>query len=560
MFSLTACLLSSDTTSGLSFHMLTAPITTVCLLSMMSCFLPKIPRIILELLLGETIILLCLIDCYCQIFFGSPINPQLLSVVINTDLREAGEFLATFIGYHVFLKWRITLLVLLALFLPISYIPKIDNFFNTLKFNKLSKIIILFVIAICIIVEIRPCYRYAQLFSPKTDIQATEGLIFRQHHYEMSTPMHRMIFAYHTTKQAKKALIGIQNITMQAEIDSCTHMSPHIVLIIGESYNKHHSSLYGYPIATTPLQQKRWENGELFVFKDIVTPWNITSNAILSIFSLWESDSNGKINDYPLFPVLFRHAGYRVNFFSNQLVLRGFNKGVTNRSGNYFLADSQLSNAMFDFRNRYKSNYDMMIANQIKNHDNDSCHPKYSLDIIHLMGQHFEYEKRYPEKEAQFSENEYITRNISDEAKKTVMHYDNATFYNDKVLDELISIYGNEESIVIFISDHGEEMFDDLQVSGRLFQEPTYAIAHQEYEVPMWIWCSDIYRSKHEDIVINIKQSLEKPFVTDGIPQILLYLAGISSEWNNESHNILSPDYQCKKRIISGYVDYDSLH
>ena len=110
LFSLTACLLSSDTTSGLSFHLLTVPIATVCLLSMMSCFLPKIPRIILQLLLGEIIILVCLIDCYCQIFFDSPINPQLLSVVINTDLREAGEFLATFIGYHVFLKWRITLL------------------------------------------------------------------------------------------------------------------------------------------------------------------------------------------------------------------------------------------------------------------------------------------------------------------------------------------------------------------------------------------------------------------------------------------------------------------
>ena len=278
------------------------------------------------------------------------------------------------------------------------------------------------------------------------------------------------------------------------------------------------------------------------------------------MFSLWESDSNGKISDYPLFPVLFRHAGYRVNFFSNQLVLRGFNKGVTNRSGNYFLADGQLSNAMFDFRNRYKSNYDMTIANQVKNHDNDSCHPKYSLDIVHLMGQHFEYEKRYPEKEARFSENEYLNRNISDEAKKTVMHYDNATFYNDKVLDELLSIYENEESVVIFVSDHGEEMFDGQQVSGRLFQEPTYAIAHQEYEVPMWIWCSESYRMKHADIIENIVNSLDKPFITDGIPQILLYLAGISSEWNNGSHNLLSPDYQCKKRIISGYVDYDSLH
>ena len=410
LFSLTACLLSSDTTSGLSFHLLTVPIATVCLLSMMSCFLPKIPRIILQLLLGEIIILVCLIDCYCQIFFASPINPQLLSVIINTNVSEAGEFLSTFISYHVFLKWRILLLILLALSLPISFIPKIDNFFNKLKLNKLSQICIISIIAVCIIIEIRPCFRYSQLFSSKTDIQAAEMLIFRKYHKEMSTPMHRVIFAYHTMEQAKNALIGIQKATTQAKIDSCSHMSPHIVLIIGESYNKHHSSLYGYPLATTPLQQKRLKNGELFVFKDVVTPWNITSNTLLSIFSLWESDSNDKIDHFPMFPALFRNAGYHVSLFSNQLVIRGIGKGITNQTGNYFLADGRLSYDMFDFRNRYKSNYDLDFVYQVKHHVNDSCLPQYSLDIIHLMGQHFEYEKRYPENETFFTDNEYLNR------------------------------------------------------------------------------------------------------------------------------------------------------
>ena len=35
-------------------------------------------------------------------------------------------------------------------------------------------------------------------------------------------------------------------------IDSCTFRSPEIVLILGESYNKHHAALYGYPLPTTP--------------------------------------------------------------------------------------------------------------------------------------------------------------------------------------------------------------------------------------------------------------------------------------------------------------------
>ncbi|MBQ2498880.1 MAG: hypothetical protein II523_02585, partial [Bacteroidales bacterium] len=57
----------------------------------------------------------------------------------------------------------------------------------------------------------------------------------------------------------------------------------------------------------------------------------------------------------------------------------------------------------------------------------------------------------------------------------------------------------------------------------------------------------------------SIVNSLEKPFMTDGMPQILLYLSGISSTWNDDSRNLLSPDYQCKTRIISGCADYDRL-
>lgn len=558
VFTFIACLLSSDFSGGLSFHVLTAPATTVFLLGFWTCILPDIPRNIIQILLGEIIILLCIIDSYCQVFFGSAMNPQLFSVIINTDMREVGEFFSTFVGFNVLFKWRILVLILLAIIFPLSYIKSFD-IFNKLKFNNLANIFLIVFIVICIITEVKPFCRYVKLFGCGTDIQDTEGLLFRRYHDEMSTPIHRVIFAYHSTKQSKKALEEIKESTFSAKIDSCSYTSPHIVLIIGESYNKHHSSLYGYKLNTTPLQQKRFENGELMVFSDVVTPWNITSNALLDIFSLWEYGSKSKLTHYPLFPVLFRQAGYSVRFYSNQMVLKGFSKGVTSQAGNYFLADRRFSDALFDYRNRHKALFDMSIVRQVAYHQKDSLQPDCVLDIVHLMGQHFDYEKRYPEDLQAFSEVDYHDRNISDEAKKVVMHYDNATFYNDVVLDSLLSVFEKDDAVVIFVSDHGEEVFDDIQMNGRLYQEPTYQQAHQEFEVPMWIWCSDSYRANHHDVEEAVKMSVNKPFMTDGIPQILLYLAGISSEYNNDSHNLLSPDYLCKKRIIGGSVDYDEL-
>jgi heptose-I-phosphate ethanolaminephosphotransferase len=330
-------------------------------------------------------------------------------------------------------------------------------------------------------------------------------------------------------------------------------------LVIGESYNKHHSSLYGYALQTTPLQQQRSYNGELFVFQDVVTPWNLTSNVLFDIFSLWEYGMEGEISTQPLFPTLFREAGYSVTFFSNQYALRGMRKGVTTQVGRFFLSDKDISDSMFDFRNSKPSKYDSGLVNQLEDFRKDNGKADYTLDIIHLIGQHFKYEERYPDTIARFSLEDYDNRDLDTEKKEVVMHYDNATYYNDMVLDSIIRLHAQMESVVVFLSDHGEEVYDSLQVSGRLFQKPTTIQARNEFEVPMWIWCSESYQQKHPDVVENIQMALNKPFMTDGLPQILLSLAGISCQWYNENYNLISPTYQPKKRIISGNVDYDKL-
>lgn len=45
--------------------------------------------------------------------------------------------------------------------------------------------------------------------------------------------------------------------------------SLNVILVIGESYNKYHSPLYGYYLNTTPVLCSQQQNGNLFVFKDV---------------------------------------------------------------------------------------------------------------------------------------------------------------------------------------------------------------------------------------------------------------------------------------------------
>ena len=556
----TACLLCCDTTSWPSLHCFSSSILTASLLSISTSCLPTSIRCIVQFIIGEIVIIICLIDSYCQFLFVTPITPQILSNFLLSDTREIQEFLSLFINGKIISYWQIIVMLLLSLILPLSYLPLFNRYtssasFNSKKFKKGGLILLIF----CFVFEIPTTYRFSLLFYQQHNLQNIEGLIFRHYHEEVPTPLHRFAFSYFSVRESTNVLERIKRSSSNVEIDSCSHLSPHIVLIIGESYNKHHSSLYGYRKATTPFQQKRKENGELFVFTDVVTPWNITSNVFYDIFSIWEYGMQRKLDEYPMFPFLFRRAGYSVNFYSNQYLLRGFRKRVTNQAGHFFLADEEMSDSLFDYRNMKSFKYDLGLVAQVANNKNESYYTDFSLDIIHLIGQHFDYSKRYPHSQSKFTTKDYEEKNYSDEAKEIVMHYDNATYYNDLVLDSIINIYERENAIILFVADHGEEIYDDLPIHGRLFQKPTQSQAKQEFEVPLWIWCSNTYRRNHPNVIHAITESVNKPFMTDGIPQVLLSLAGISSLWEDDSRNLLSPHYRCKQRIIGGEVNYDEL-
>lgn len=558
---LTACLIC---TNRLSWHILTTPLLTAFLISIPTSLLPKIIRTVVQIAIGETVVVVCLVDAYCQIYFKVPISPHIFSIISQTNLSEASEFLSTFTGPKVFFQWRIIGLLLVGVLFPLSYIPAVKNKIENCLLHLFPKgrhtcIVITVLLIICLVVELPATIRFLQFFRHRANPDFVESLIFRDYHQNTPTPLHRLAYSWQATNVSMRAMEMLRANTYGATIDSTSHCSPHIVLIIGESFNKHHSSLYGYTLATTPLQQQRMENGELFPFTDAVTPWNITSNAILHLFAVGPSDPDGTLAHRILFPILFQRAGYEVTFFSNQFRIKGVFSGATSVAGNFFLSDKEMSDSLFTYRNSRFSQKDMGIVRQLSEYYAEKTITPFTLDIIHLKGQHFDYSQRYPSEEAFFSVEDYADRNLDRQSMLTVMHYDNATRYNDRVLDSLLLFYESMEAIVVFIPDHGEEVYDDLPVQGRLFQKPDFYQARNEYEVPLWIWCSQSYSELHPDIVALIEDATGRPLMSDNIPQLLLYLADINSQWTSEEQNVLSTSYRKNRRIIGGEVDYDSI-
>lgn len=542
-----------------SLHLLTAPLLLLLIISLATVALPKALRITLQILLGEAILLVCLVECYCIYEFESLFTPRILSLIVNTDARETGEFFSTYVSTKIFRSWSITIVVLLIILLPLSYL--IERRICKRAKEEKGHFFFVFVLVMVALIsfETPAAIRFTHLLDPHTTQQESEMQMFEGAQDNLTTPLHRLAFSWHVMKLSEKTIAAIHRSCREATIDDCSYRSPHIVLVIGESYNKHHSSLYGYHLPTTPRQQQRSDNGELTVFHDAVAPWNITNNVLMSIFSLWDNSCGDDIGNYPMLPVLLRRAGYKVRFATNQFQLRGLRKGFSNKAGHFFLSDRTLSDSLFDYRNNKTTTYDMDLVNRLVADEAIGRDSSYSLDIIHLIGQHFEYNKRYPAEKAHFSLSDYGNRNLDNEAKENVMHYDNATYYNDLVMDSVLQIYEGMEAIVIYLSDHGDEVWDDDSTHTRTFQTPGKTAARNEYEVPFWIWCSESYRERHPDIVEQIRNAVERPLLTDDLPQLILYLAGIKSRWNRDERNILSPSYQHKTRLIDGNTDYDQL-
>ena len=90
--------------------------------------------------------------------------------------------------------------------------------------------------------------------------------------------------------------------------------------------------------------------------------------------------------------------------------------------------------------------------------------------------------------------------------------------------------------------------------------EIDYGLAKYEFEIPFWIYCTHRYAVRHPQIFKQIVEARKRPYMTDALPHLLLYLAGISTPDYCSRYNILSDDYDASRpRLLKGKTDYDKL-
>ena len=540
----------------------------VCALLML---IPKKVRIWVKALLYVFFYGLALVDMFCYERFESTLTPTMLMLAMETTGQETREFLSGYLSWDIVktgVGWILLLMAVHLLWTGLRAVakrmskrlilPKVHESVYTIP-----KLVIGLLTAWCLYSAISQTWDNKQamrrLFACQT-IGQVEHELTKKDKANLYIPVYRLAFGLYANGLADTQIDQLKAASDKILVDSCCYRVPNIVLVIGESYNKHHSQLYGYDKATTPRQAAMEAEGSLVKYTDVVSTWNLTSFVFKHLFSLYAVGDSGEWCDEPLFPEVFRKAGYHVTFVTNQFEPKA-KEAVYDFSGGFFLNDSELSQRQFDSRSTRTHRFDDGV---IKEYDalKDST-IKHNLVILHLMGSHVDYRARYPQKtETHFTPQMYDRQELSDQQKQILAHSDNSLRYNDSIVAAITQRFADRDAVVIYVPDHGEEIFDGQPyMYGRMHSANIdYRLARNEMEIPFWIWGSPQYREQHPYGWMAIQNAKDRPLMIDALPHLLLYLGGISTPLYRETLNVISPAYDMKRpRILKGEVDYDVI-
>lgn len=523
------------------------------LASLFLTLLPKKARKILKFILSVTTYIICTIDIYCIEKLNTPINPTLLNTFLQTNSSEAQEAIYSYFDIHSILLLSIPLtLAAIHIIITHKYIAKINSFAH-------KQVEIIGFGATFLILLSLGCIKNEVYLFHRLIIGDNEKDTFIATGYEPTvrfyTSLHRIAHSFIEIEREWETILYLRDTLTKNYVDSCNFTSPEIVLIIGESYNRHHSGLYGYNKNTTPFQIQHKKEGRLFVFNDAIAQWNLTNNIFRTLLSTHVNESNGKWYQYPFFTTLFREAGYDVTFISNQYI-QELSCRYSDFNENIIVNDASMSNAQFNRRNSKRYPYDEGIIKEYSAM-NINTNSKGRLTIFHLMGQHIDFSNRYPAEWKKFDTSMYD--NNKHEEAEIIAHYDNATLYNDYILHCIIDLFKNNDAIIIFMPDHGERTCDDGNGYGRSFSFNRGDVV-QQYEIPMWIYITEEYSRLHPEIARDVSLSVNKPICTNNIAHMLLYLGGIHTPYYNKKYNPLVKEFdESQPRMINGEHNYNTL-
>ena len=371
-------------------------------------FVPKLR--VLSYIVQIFIVTIVLIEIYLLLNYNSYITTAIVTFVFQTNVDEVRGFFSLFMNtiLQTLIGGSIIALLILGLILLIKRLCKY-SWVKYLVLGGFCSVITLFTV---------PCF---------------SNEIIRRFPY---TAIYRLYASVRTYNEMQKSY---NKVCAETDIVDVLVESPTIVLVLGESFSKYHSSLYDYDLETNPLLKRSLATQNLYVYTDVVSCYNKTNLVLKELFSLHSVDAPHQWHEFPIWAQIFRESGYKVSFISNQVT--PVSDDWCSEMGIYFFQHPDVALRSFDYRNYDLYKYDDGILAELETVDNQLDSSGCELTILQLKGQHIYAKNNFPhDKFTKFTVEDYRAEKnfLNDSQMQEIADYDNATLYNDYVVSEII--------------------------------------------------------------------------------------------------------------------------
>ena len=484
------------------------------------------------------------VNCYLRLAFSTDISPKILLLLFETNSKEVSGFFSTYFFTPAMYKTIAMVCALLILTIIGEVFRKRIAKFAT---KPITTYILIPIILLGAIGGCAAFYRYGHLALCRNTFEAERWILDIPFRKGMPIPnLCYSLDAIHMSGQDLTHMITateavLDDVTCQ-ETDSLT-----IIVVIGESYNKYRSSLYGYDLDTTPYQCEERNRGNLYAFNKVKAPHNMTSIVLKNVLCCNNIHEQEQWYDYPYFPAIFKKAGYEVWFWDNQY--KWDPDAAWAFTLNSVLFNERIQQLSYTAINDSGAPYDGGLISDFENKTKGKLGNR-NLIIFHLGGQHFLASNQYPQ-EPQYQV--FTAKDVKDkasylneESRERIAEYANATRYNDAVIRQIMDLVKNQKALLVYFPDHGEEVYDYRDFYGRKLlatDQITPDLIKYQIEIPFVVWCSDKWKASHETEWTTIGEAINREFTTDNVCHLLFRLAGIKTKVYQSERDLFSPEF-----------------
>ena len=505
---------------GYGFTLLLASTGVAALLQFL--YNPLLKRMIKSLLLTASAIPFG-IEAFAMYNYKVLIGAGIVNSMLETNSREAVEFLGMYIGAKEFAG--------IAVVLAAAFLIKKYRWYARMRLSRRQQNRLVFaLLGVSVFYTVRMFTVYTAFF--------WDDLLPIQRVYASAQVAVKNMVAYHNL--SSKVSSDIQLTENNSKIQN-------IVFILGESTNRNHMHLYGYNLPNTPNFDAMKQKGEIAAFTDCVSPHSTTVAVLSELFTFCDRESDKDWYEYNNLIDVMNAAGYKTNWLSNQE-----SSGVWGNVAQIYAEHS----TRHEFTRIRDSREDYGILDEELFPLVDRARAEAAdknFYVVHLMGGHGLYYNRFPYSFSKFHK-EDIQLPVAEDKKEIIAQYDNALYYNDYVVSSIIDKFRDEETLVIYVPDHSEAVYDEGGFAGHIEENPT----RNMIEIPVIMWASDKFKAKYPEKWAAVQRAVDRPYMTDDMIHAVLDLADIKTADFDPAKSIVNAKFDASRKRIFNNMDYDT--